>query len=760
MKRLGLACAFLILVSTMMLGQSNPVPVINQPLVPASAAPGGKGFTLTINGTGFTSTAEVYWNGSLRATTVVSPSQVQTQISAADIAQAGFGWVTVGNLGAVEVQSNVIYFPIRASTKGSGFLPRSIQNITNPGAIAVGDFNNDGLLDFAVVSGTTIQVFLGKGNGTFQPPVVSTLAENVATMVAGDFNGDGNLDLAVLIIFNQRHCCTLKVFLGKGDGTFKGQKAGSLSNPLSLSAADFNRDGKLDLYAYYGDFFGILLGNGDGTFAPGGSGVNLPTGTGYPAIADFNGDGNLDIAVGGTEHFNGKGAVDVFLGDGTGHFGNRASYSVEFAPDSVAAADVNDDGKIDLVTDGLSVLLGNGDGTFRKGASVASGGSGSVTIGDFNGDGKLDVVAGLNILLGNGNGTFQKPLTFAGMGSGYPISMGGFVANGQLDLLGIDALNGALSIFVQRALYFTPTSLNFGSLPIGTTSQPQTASLTNFGPSKQTFSINITGSNSADFAQTNHCGSGLPPNAGCKIQVTFTPSLAGSESASLNVNQKGSPPFSMPLSGIGTDQTFTVTLTPSSLTFATQLVGTTSAPQLATLTNTGNQPVTIASVVATAPFGQTNNCPSTLPVNGNCQIQVVFTPTDKGMVNGTLSVTDDAVDSPQTVALSGTGTAVVLSPAGINFGNQKVGTSSLAIPVTLSNLGTSSLSITQIVIKGADPNDFTQTNNCATSVPPQSKCTITVTFTPTAKGSRSANVTVSDNDPTSPQTVPLSGRGT
>jgi hypothetical protein len=216
----------------------------------------------------------------------------------------------------------------------------------------------------------------------------------------------------------------------------------------------------------------------------------------------------------------------------------------------------------------------------------------------------------------------------------------------------------------------------------------------------------------------------------------------------------------MPLSGVGTDQTFTVTLTPSSFTFATQLVGTTSPAQQASLTNTGNQPITISNIAAAVPFSQTNNCPSILPVGGNCGISVVFTPTDKGTVNGTLSVTDDAVGSPQTVALSGTGTAVVLSPTSLNFGNQKVGTKSVPLQVTLSNLGTSSLSITQIGFTGADPNDFTQKNNCGNSVPPQSKCTITVTFTPKAKGSRLANLSISDNDPTSPQTVPLSGNGT
>jgi hypothetical protein len=770
MKRLGLACVCLILASTTMLGQSNPIPLINQPLVPASATPGGSGFTLTVNGTGFTSTAAVYWNGSLRATTVVSSTTVQAQISASDIAKPGFAWVTVANFGAMQVQSNLVYFPVRTSTKGLGFLPRSIQHVANnPGPIAVGDFNNDGLLDFAVGTATGIQIYLGKGDGTFQLPVnISTRA--VLSIVAGDFNGDGNPDLAVI----DDGCCgheVLRVFLGNGKGGFPTiKRTGFVFLNSIVAAADFNGDGKLDLYALTSLGRGCrgricidtLLGNGDGTFIDSGiSGGPLPSGTGYPAIADFNGDGRLDVAVAGNNFF-GKGVVDVFLGGGKGGFANGVSYRVAFAGDSVAAADVNGDGKIDLVTDGVSVLLGNGDGTFQRGASVVSGGSGAVNVGDFNGDGKLDIAAGLSILLGNGNGTFQKPLTsFAGMESRFPISMVGFNANGNLDLFGINALNGALSIYDQRPLYFTPTNLDFGSLLVGTTSPPQTASLRNFGATKLVISsINITGPNSADFAEANNCGSGLPSNKSCQSQVTFTPSLVGNESASLNVTYQGSGPFSMPLSGIGTDQTFTVTLTPSSLTFATQLVGTTSPSQPATLTNTGNQPVTISTIAATAPFSQTNDCPSTLPAGGSCGFSVVFTPTDKGTVNGSLSVTDDAVGSPQKVALSGTGTAVVISPTGVNFGNQKVGTSSVPVPFTLSNLGTSSLSITQIAIQGADPNDFSQTNNCGSSVPPQSHCTITVTFTPTATGARSAKVSISDDDPTSPQSVPLSGRGT
>ena len=196
------------------------------------------------------------------------------------------------------------------------------------------------------------------------------------------------------------------------------------------------------------------------------------------------------------------------------------------------------------------------------------------------------------------------------------------------------------------------------------------------------------------------------------------------------------------MTGIGVDnRTYTVTLTPSTLTYSKQIIGTTSAPQTATLTNTGNQPITISSIAATAPFSQTNNCPSTLPVGSNCQIQVVFTPTKLGTAKGTLSVTDDAQGSPQTVALSGTGiSAVEFSPASVDFGNQNVGTTSVPIPITLTNRGPNTLSITQIAIKGSDAGDFAQTNDCGNSVPPGGHCTITVTFTPTVKGQRSAKV--------------------
>jgi FG-GAP-like repeat len=730
MKPVPSACLFMLLACALGWAQS-PIPLINQPLVPASVAPGSGAFTLSVNGTGFTSTATVYWNGSVRATTVVSHKVVRAQITAADVANPGVGSVTVGNQGTGEVRSNVVYFPVRTSAAGLGFQPRSVQNILTPGPIVVGDFNNDGFLDFVVGGGSKLQLFLGKGNGTFQPPVNFDASATISTIVAGDFNGDGNLDLAVMSE-RREDVDVLNIFLGDGKGGFPTRVLyGELRGPSRvLAAADFNNDGKLDLYVLQG--FGnqrpqlaILEGDGTGGFTEVLTFVKLDGTVGSPAVADFDGDGILDLAnpvIGKNSSY-----VQVFLG-GDGTFSEPVNYPLRYGGHSLIAADVNGDGKVDLVSDGVSILLGNGDGSFRVGESVMVADGVSVNVGDFNGDGKVDVLAGTNILLGNGNGTFQKQLTFAGLASGFPISIGGFNADGGLDLLGINALDGTVTIAVQVPVYFTPNNLDLGSVHVGNTSSPKTANLTNFGTNSLAIpNITIDGANASDFSQTNNCGKSLPPNGSCKIQVKFKPSVVGPESAALHANYKTAPPSGILLSGTGLQPIRTVTLTPSSMDFGKQKVDTSGSPQTATLTNTGN-PVNISRITAGTPFSQTNNCPSTLPVNGSCMIQVVFKPSKRGGFTGTLLVRDNAQDSPQAV--------------------------------TLSNLGEITLKISQIAIKGADPNDFSQTNNCGSSMPPKGKCTITVTFTPTAKGARSANVSITDNDPSSPQTVPLSGNGT
>ena len=202
---------------------------------------------------------------------------------------------------------------------------------------------------------------------------------------------------------------------------------------------------------------------------------------------------------------------------------------------------------------------------------------------------------------------------------------------------------------------FSAISLSFGNQTTGTASSTQATNLTNTGVSTLTItSIGITGANSNEFTQTNNCPSSLPTNGSCNISVAFTPNGLGNANASLTVsdNAAGSAQ-NVPLTGTGVSG---ISFSPSGVTFPSQYVGTSGLPQAVTLTNTGDAVLAIASVTASpAAFAVLSSCGATIPVGGNCSVGVFFDPSASGIINGTLTVTDSAVGSPQTVPLTGTG---------------------------------------------------------------------------------------------------------
>jgi hypothetical protein len=202
----------------------------------------------------------------------------------------------------------------------------------------------------------------------------------------------------------------------------------------------------------------------------------------------------------------------------------------------------------------------------------------------------------------------------------------------------------------------------------------------------------------------------------------------------------------------------TLTLAPSypGIDFSVQALGTTSAAQVATLTNTGTAPVTISRVLGVGDYTATSTCTGTLAGKASCTISAFFAPRASGLRYGNLVVTDGDPGSPHTVRLAGSGTAVALTAASLQFARQRVRTTSPPQTVTLTNVGTLPLSFASILSAG----DFAKTDTCGSVVAPRSTCTITVTFTPTRRGTRTGDITISDSDGTSPQTIPLSGTGT
>jgi hypothetical protein len=211
---------------------------------------------------------------------------------------------------------------------------------------------------------------------------------------------------------------------------------------------------------------------------------------------------------------------------------------------------------------------------------------------------------------------------------------------------------------------------------------------------------------------------------------------------------------------------FVTTLTPTALSFAGQVVGIASAPQTVTLTNASQDSLSIIQISTGGDFSEVDNCASSspLPLGGSCVLNITFLPTAVGIRPGSLSVTNSFNTIPDVLALAGTGTGagpgVTLSATNLNFSSQLVTTASAAQTVALTNSGTANVNITGITLTGANIGDFSQTNTCGASVAVAANCTISVTFKPTATGSRSASVSIADDATGSPQIVTLTGTGT
>jgi FG-GAP-like repeat/FG-GAP repeat len=372
--------------------------------------------------------------------------------------------------------------------------------------VAAGDINGDGIEDLVATGTGSAAVLLGNGDGTFQPGMNYAAGDSPLGIALGDFNRDGKLDVATANLGNGSDRGQVSLLFNRGGGRLRAPSITAADeSPYRDAVGDFNNDGQPDVVVsnYVSNDVTLLLGRPDGVLRSAG---NFAVGTGPVgvAVADFNGDGNLDVAVANSNQFADTGTVSVLFGNGTGVVRDQTIYNVGYDPQAIvtgdfnhdgkpdlavsncvsysslcttggqvsillnqgngtfappvnysvgndplaiAAADLNRDGNLDLVTVNYqagtaSVLLGAGDGTFQAGATFnVNYFPLSVAIGDLNGDGIPDLAVGsasgdeVQVRLGNGNGTFGSPRNYMIGGAPEAIAIGDVNADGKADLV-------------------------------------------------------------------------------------------------------------------------------------------------------------------------------------------------------------------------------------------------------------------------------------------------------------------------------------
>lgn len=306
-------------------------------------------------------------------------------------------------------------------------------------------------------------------------------------------------------------------------------------------------------------------------------------------------------------------------------------------------------------------------------------------------------------------------------------------------------------------------SLSFHGIDFGSTSAPQTVTITNSGTGIMNISsITITGPNASNFAETDTCGAPVETTETCEITVTLTPTTLGSLSATVTINSNSTNnPQTFTLSGSGLTA---IKVSPPSINFGTVNVGKQGSGHVVTISNLSSVALSLnqLQVIGNNPQDfvlSANTCGSSLAPTSSCTVTATYVPTSGGARSATLSIADGDPTSPQSVTFTGSAKAISVSPSSVGYGTVSVGKSSMHT-VTVTNAGTATVSLNPLQISGPNAGDFTMSNNtCGSSLSGTSSCSVNVTFSPSATGARSATLTLTDSDLSSPSTIALSGSG-
>ena len=320
----------------------------------------------------------------------------------------------------------------------------------------------------------------------------------------------------------------------------------------------------------------------------------------------------------------------------------------------------------------------------------------------------------------------------------------------------------------------SPTSLSWASVAVGGKGAAKAVTLTNSGTTSMSLSsITLTGTDPGDYEiYSKTCGTSLAASASCTASIIFAPKVSGTRTATLTFSDSATnSPQTAALSGYAPGgSSGTVTISPTSFSFGSVNLGATSSAQTATLTNGLSSSITISNIAVTGVdpgdfLISSKTCGSSLATSASCSLSIEFKPTVSGSRSATLTVSDSSSNSPQTVALAGTGGStsggsVTVSPTSLGFPSTAVGATSTAQTATLTNGTKASVTISSIAIGGANAGDFAiSSKTCGTSLAASAACSASVVFKPTASGTRTATLSFADSGTGSPQTVALSGSG-